>query len=298
MFARLLSVALLIGVVTVAILYNAQIVEFSDAYLAQQEVRPYLRNQNYPRAIEIYENQVKAHPGNLRLAMNLASLYGQQAQIREAEALYQQILQQKPDHLRATLAYAKLLKSYPARVNEAIVQYRKALQYHGYNPVLLREMGHFYKQMAETLPDKKLKSHKTVRPWLYEWAIYYYRHALQVDPNQFSAQFGLGVVYQASSQPEKSATQYCNALLISPNSYEARYNLGLVLVDLGYLDVGYRQLDGSVRTLTEQDQILKAQQLAEQVQKVKNSVFNDPEKSGLQQKPQPDFLNPDCLNTP
>lgn len=72
----------------------------------------YFRLGHYPRAIQIYEDLVRARPAEIAPKINLALCYLKTGQLPTARALLEEVVQLKADHLRAWgylgLAYQRL----------------------------------------------------------------------------------------------------------------------------------------------------------------------------------------------
>lgn len=292
---RLLGIALIVLLVGLAVIFNGEIKTFSDNYQAGKQSKEYEMVGDYGSAIRVYEEKSKANPDNVTLAMGYAKLCLKHGKTDKAVEAYRTLMNNQPNYLPALLAYGDLQEDTPDKRNTVLSLYRKALKKSSAQPPLLLAVGNVFMKAAgderETRPE--------VKTWLYEWAVYYYRHALKQTPRLASGWMNLGIAYQQTKRVEKAATSYCNALALSPKAYEARYNLGLTLVEMGIYGEGYQQLERAVKTLSDADLIPQAQALAERVQVVKNKVENNNESGALSANESPkaleSFLSPDCL---
>ena len=276
----ILGLSVVASLIALVVIYHEQITDFSDTWQLQKEANKAVANENFDKAIDLYEKGMTSHANNQELAVALADLYrirGGMADRAKAEALYQKLLEASPGNLTARVGYIDLLSEDPARLNEAVSQSRDALRVHQGEASVLSTLGDVFKRAAENPCENRPK----MRHWLYDWAIYYYRNALTHHPKHYATQFNLGVAYQQNDQLEKAATHYCNALLLSPGRYEVHYNLGLVLSELRLVEEGYRHLAYSLDILRESDRMDQARQLAEQIQAFKSSLFQDEKYSGL-----------------
>jgi tetratricopeptide (TPR) repeat protein len=295
------------------VIYNKPITEFSDAWQLEKEGEKALKSENWLHALNIYEKGNKEHPQNVEIALTLGSLYQKLAsqedlkavQSREevpeenkeldyfskGEALYQKMVQAFPGNAKVYTGFASLLATHPDRVNDALAQTKIALKLSPHDPQLLKVMGDIYKDAAENICENR----HSVKKWLYDWASYYYRIAIQNDPKVYQTHFNLGVSYQQNDLYDKAAREYCNALILSPDRYEVHYNLGLALVQLHQVDDGYRHLEKSIYILRESGHDEDAQKLAEQVQSFKNSVFQESQYSTLQPHSNKKPLDSRCL---
>jgi len=193
------------------------------------------------------------------------------------------------DTVRARLLLGGLLQE-KNQFKEAILLYREALaQFQSAEPKttqrsealradVLAALGNAFKLAGDNPDEQRTK----LKSWLYDWSVYYYRQALQVMPRQFAHQFNLGVVYQVRPVETralreqylvKAIRQYCNARYLAPSRHEVYYNLGLALVDYQAVEPGFRKLSDAVTLLSEGNHIQQAQQLAQQIQTVKNNQF-------------------------
>jgi len=291
MFKRALGFLFFLTIVAVVGLNFKQILAFGQAHEIRQSAQKAVEAQNWEKAIQLYEAGLKRYPENIDIKLRLAWLYRKNQQPEKSESSYRAILKREPDNKAAMLGLASLLEASPARINEAIVQLRKALKAHPHDARLLNQVGNLYKSAAEN-PEE---SRPGTKKWLYEQSRYYYKMSLKQNPRQFQTQFNLGVANQNLEDLQPSAQAYCQAIILNPNSYEAHYNLGLVLSSLDYLDEAYRQMNRSVKILTEKDDIETAQKLALKVQTIKNRVFNS-NKQGLSSRQNPEFLDKACLS--
>jgi tetratricopeptide (TPR) repeat protein len=284
---------LFLGVTAVVALNFKSIMALGQERIVSQQAGKAVEAKNWEKAIGLYQEAHREHPGNALIALRLAWLELMDQKPAEAEALYRQILKNDPDQLDAAMALGALLNADPKRVNQGILLLRHALKTHPHNPRLIAEIGNFYKTASENPQETREEKRK----WLCDQAIYYYQAALKLDPRQFQTQFNLGVVNQSLDQLQPAAQAYCQAIMLNPKSYEARYNLGLVLNEQNFLEEAYRQMDSAVHVLGETGDIENAQALAVKVQTVKTRVFNSGQQ-GLSSKVDPAFLDKRCLVQP
>ncbi len=282
-----------LGVVAVVVLNFKTIKAIGQERIVSQQAAKALEAQNWERAITLYQQAHREHPGNAPIALRLAWLDLMAHQDQEAEALYRQVLKDDPDQLEAAMGLAAMLTQDPQRINQAVLLLRQALKTHPNDARLIAQIGTIYKTAAENPKETREENRK----WLFDLATYYYRASLKLNGRQFQTQFNLGVTNQATSNLQPAAQAYCQAIILNPKSYESRYNLGLVLSDLNYLEEAYRQMDAAVDSLSERGDMESAQALAVRVQNVKNRVFNGSQQ-GLSSNVNPNFLDKNCLLQP
>lgn len=293
MLRRLLVFLVFCALVVAAGLNFKPILSFGKARLVETAAQNAINAQNWPKAIEIYENGLREHPSNTQIAQRLGKLYQHGGQTEKASQLYRSLLKADPDNLAAQIGLGQVAAASPEHFNEAVLTYRKALKQHPNNPELLFEIGNLYKTAAENPQETRA----TMRKWLYDQARYYYQMSIKSDPRQFQAQFNLGIAYQQQENLQPAAKAYCQAIVLNPASFEARYNLGLVLSELNYLEEAYRQMGQAVQLASEQTGEAGAMQLARRVQNIKNSIYNNTSRQGLSAKSKPEFLDEKCLVT-
>jgi tetratricopeptide (TPR) repeat protein len=284
----------LFGIILLVVALNYErLLLLSQTHELQSSARTAISGKRWEKVIGIYENGRRRYPRNPDIATRLAWAYRQAERPDKAEILYRQVLKRQPDHLNARLGLADLLRTDPGRINEAVDQLRLAVAKTPENPVLLTQIGDLY----ATAADNPKETRNSVQQWLYAQAAYYYEQSLKRNPKQFQASFRLGVAYQNLRRLQPSARAYCDALSLNPGSYQARYNLGMALTALRFREEGYRQMDRAVAELAEEGRMKTAMWLAQQVQNVKNTVYQNAEDAQPgQAEPKPTFLEPACLS--
>lgn len=290
MLNRALSLLLFLIIGVVVVFNFKTILAFGRANEIERSAKQAIEAHNWEKGIQLYEAGYQQFPQNSNIALRLAWLYRQNRQDKQAEQVYRDILKREPNHQDACLALANLLKNDPKRINEAITLLRKGLKSHPKNARLLSAIGDVYKTAAENPEEKR----QNIKKWLYDQARYYYEHSLKLDERQFRTRFNLGLAYQSAGDDKEAAQAYCQALILHPDSYEGRYNLGLVLSNLNFQGEAYRQMDRSIEILSEHNKMAQAQDLALDVQGVKNRIFNSNRRT-LGGQDAPSFLDKACL---
>lgn len=290
MLNRALSFLLFLIIGVIVVFNFKTILSFGRANEIERSAKKAIEAHNWEKGIQLYENGYQQFPHNNNIALRLAWLYRQNRQDPQAEQMYRDILKREPDHQDALLGLANLLKNDPKRINEAITLLRKALKSHPKDARLLSAIGDTYRTAAENPEEKR----KNIKKWLYDQARYYYQHSLKLDNRQFRTRFNLGLTYQNAGNDKEAAQAYCQAVILHPDSYESRYNLGLVLSNLDFQGEAYRQMDRSIKILSERNEMALAQDLALDVQGVKNRIFNSNRRT-LGEQEAPSFLDKACL---
>ena len=105
------------------------------------------------------------------------------------------------------------------RLNEAIAQFKKAIEITSDDPEPYNNLGHalLHKEQMDE-------------------AIVFLRKALAIQPDCAEAHDNLGTVFLKEEQVDEAIIEFQKALTIQPNNVEARNNLGTALVQKGQMD--------------------------------------------------------------
>lgn len=171
MFQRVLTFGLFLTIAVIVVFNFKTILSFGRANEIEQSAKKAIAARNWEKGIQLYEEGAKQFPDNNNIANRLAWLYRQNGEPGKAESLYRAILKREPEYQDARLGLASLLKNDPKRINEAIIELRKALKEHPKDARLLAAIGNVYQAAAQN-PDEKRES---IQKWLYSEARYYYQ---------------------------------------------------------------------------------------------------------------------------
>ena len=291
MILRLFGLLILVCLGIAAVVFNQQIMSFSDEYLTDRNGREAMMAKNWSHALTLYEAGVQNHPHNVAFAQNLATLYAKTGKRKKAQALYAKLLKDDPDNTPLRLDYARFLAKDPARLNQALDLIQGRFKYFVEDPAVLSTLGYIYKQAASDAREKR----KPIIHWLEDWSTYFYRHSLKLDPEQFHPYAHLGMLAYRQNDPQKAVLNYCNALTINPNSYEVRYNLGVALTGMKAYGLAYQQFGVVTQGLSDEGRMTELQKVQKDIEVVKRFVEEDKEGGGLAP---PDIPNEfeDCLS--
>jgi len=185
-------------------------------------------------------------------AFELATRNQQEGRLREASALYRQILARQPDHAE-TLRMLGLLAQQLGQTASALELLRRTTRlkpqvalYHADLARTLKAVGRLdesaaaFRQAIHLRPDwpeacNDLGNVLTDRKHLEE-AIAAYRQALALRPDFAEAWNNLGNAFRNSGQLDEAIAAYRQALFLRPDLAEAHSNLGNALKDTGELD--------------------------------------------------------------
>jgi tetratricopeptide (TPR) repeat protein len=170
--------------------------------------------------------------------------YLQNGQLREAELLYQQVLQRQPNQIDA-LQCLGVIAGQQGQTAIAIAYFKRAVQAqpaiaeHHYNlGYALQNDGDVvgaiaaYQQVLDIDPRHLAACYNLASLHLEMGnptaAIPYYQTALQLQPQLVAAHTNLGSAYLDLGQLALATACYNNALALEPNQPNALYNLGLI----------------------------------------------------------------------
>ncbi len=148
-------------------------------------------------------------------ALQTALQHHQAGRLREAEAIYRQILQIEPDQPDA-LHLLGVIAHHMGRHQIAVEQIRKAI---ALNP----NVAEFHNNLGEAYRALGM-NHEAVEG---------YRRALALKPGFAEAHYNLGIQLSDQGLIEDAITSYRNALVCNPQYAEAHNNLGNALLGQG-----------------------------------------------------------------
>jgi len=163
----------------------------------------------------------------------LANALSDQGRLTEAASAYRRALKQNPKLVAAYVGLAETLRFRSISPARPMGQYAGGpLEPEDYGPHFhggvtlcaeteMREAG-----VAQTERDRELLND----------AIGLYRKAVELAPDDFEAQFGLGLALCDAKRPNEALPAYRKAVAIDPDDFEARFHLGCVLRRTGQLD--------------------------------------------------------------
>lgn len=210
------------------------------------------------------------------------------------QAVYMRLWQHHPGNLKVGTAYADFLSQQSLHSNPSTAQtrplglsiLRELLQKHPNNPAVTEALAKLF-----THASKDTRYDKHTRNWLTHWAAYYWHTTSKLTKSQ-SAQLPSRIkaanayeqlAQQTTDSPHfylvEAGRQYCQALLTKPTHVKSRFNLGLTLMNLSAAEAGVAQMQTAIDLLINNNQVTKAQQLNEEAQRLKTSLYySDPDK--------------------
>ena len=150
-------------------------------------------------------------------ALNTALQHHQAGRLREAEALYRQILQAQPNHPDA-LHFLGLIAHQLGQGHLAVDYMRQAIRLNPQVPDYYNNLGLVLEQQGK-----------------HEEAKVHYLRAMGLNPDYAEAYFNLGNNLRAQGELIEAIERYRTALSLKPDLAEAHVNLGTALQELGKL---------------------------------------------------------------
>jgi len=146
---------------------------------------------------------------------NLAFKYHQKNNFKDAEKLYNEILEINPDHFKSIFLLGTLLaqSNQFERAKKLLYQ---AIRIQPDNADANNNLGNVLKELKE-----------------YQNAINYYKKTIEINPNFFQAYGNLGIVTKELGENNKSINYIRKAIEIQPNYAEAYNTLGVLLKESG-----------------------------------------------------------------
>ena len=147
-------------------------------------------------------------------ALSIAIVLQKNAQLAEAQKLYEGILEIAPDHAEA-LHFAGVLAHQQGRSDDAIALIDRSLQLAPGHADWYSNLG-IILQAQDKLDD----------------AISAYQRAISLNPDHANAHSNLGVLLRGSGKPVEAENAYRTAIRIDPAHIDAYHNLGVLLTAL------------------------------------------------------------------
>jgi tetratricopeptide (TPR) repeat protein len=204
---------------------------------------------NLREAMVQYDKAIEKEPSFAVAHSNRAGLFREKGDIKSAAAGYRKALELDPHFAAARFNLATTLRADKGHDNEskaegrrAVTEYRDAILS---NPGAANAHVDFGNSLLSDVryePDVPLQERKC------EEAIEQFRRALEIDPQNVAAHFGLGRALDRLGETlpaeqqgrkdylEKAVDAFRQAVALAPRFEDAYYDLGLVLRRLGKLD--------------------------------------------------------------
>ncbi len=195
---------------------------------------------------------LKAHPNSTSITSSLASVYGKQLRLEEADKVASQLALRNPHDIEAQRVYLQVLV-FTGKNLAAVPLARKLLlqapndaDFLYLNGVVERATGKF--EQARTHLEKSEK----------------------LDPNRYSTYFNLGCTLEQLQEYKGAKAQLQKAIELGPSESESRVELAKVLRKLGETDAAQQQLEIYRKQMEDKsDQAMAAQKSTQAEQAVR-----------------------------
>jgi tetratricopeptide (TPR) repeat protein len=145
----------------------------------------------------------------------------QSGHVREAEAIYRNVLAQLPKHA-AAFVYLGIALFDQRRFEESVAAYRSAIQIQPHFPIAWNNLGNSLRMQGDT-----------------EQAEFALARALEQQPGYLSALKNRGTLWIWAGEVERGLKWYQEGLSFDPNNAELHRNLGVIHLLLGNYDIGW-----------------------------------------------------------
>ncbi|QDV57664.1 tetratricopeptide repeat protein [Rosistilla oblonga] len=162
-------------------------------------------------AIEDFRNALRLDPNRWRAKQNMAFVYATRGQMKEAEALFDDVIQTKPDHANAFFNRGEL-RYEMGKLPAAISDYDRAIALQPGEADFYTGRGHARFQHGDIGP-----------------AIDDYRRAFQLDKGNATRAIDLADALQNAGQWRSAAENYRNALRLDSQNLRTLLNLAWLL---------------------------------------------------------------------
>lgn len=215
-------------------------------------------------AIRFYSKGLSLYPGHYDAWYNLGNLYVAYEDYQSALYAYSQAYKYNPKMAVARINYGLIASEKLGAFDDAISQYdnvintRRKLITIPYvfdntasdkenRAIAYYNRGVTYKLKALYTNDKVLKRK------YYSKAIESYKQAVKINPQNYDAQFNLGLAYHAYGDYRRAGKCYCKSINLEPMGYDAHYNLAILLRRMGHYDAAYEEIDKAITLITALD---------------------------------------------
>ncbi len=153
---------------------------------------------------------IESNPQDIIIDINVALNYHQTGQLAQAKLIYQQLLNNQPNHAVA-LHYLGLIYHQEGNTEYAIELLKKSLSIDAKDAIVHNNLGIIYMEKNQL-----------------DAAMDCYEQALKMQPDYAAAYYNKGYVLQKQQLLQQAINCYEQAILLNPQYTEAYHNLGLI----------------------------------------------------------------------
>lgn len=258
-----------IAAICVAVYFNQQFAlrqldKVKGMYYVYKGDKAYSQ-MNMQDAIGYYNRGLDLYPQHYSAWYNLGNIYVAYEDYHSALYAYSQAFKHNPRMMIARMNYGIIASERLGDFDTAIEQYRKVID----TKRTLLSIPYVYDNRVSFVENKaiayynigvtyRLKSLYANEDWearrkSLSKAIEAYQHSVELNPNNYDAQYNLGVAYHTVGDYERAGRCYCKAINSAPMNYEAHYNLALLLKKLKHYKEAYEEIDKATTLITALD---------------------------------------------
>ncbi len=239
-------------------------------------------------AIKFYNKGLSLYPGHYGAWCNLGNIYVAYEDYHSALYAYSQAFTHNPRMMIARMNYGLVASEKLGDFDGALDQYKKVIE----TKRTLLTIPYVYDNKVSFVENKaiahyntgvtyRLKSLYNHESWEekrknFSRAIEAYQKSIELNPNNYEAQYNLGVAYHTIGDYDRAGRCYCKAISVAPMNYEAHYNLALLLKKLNHYQEAYEEIDKATTLITALEGNSATQQYVAMVlNEITRSLYND-----------------------
>jgi SpoIID/LytB domain protein len=204
--------------------YNRDKKEERDSF---EKARILYNEARFNQAIRTYQEIIKADPHNIKAFLNLAYLYKDLAEYKQAIATVKEALDFSDDiQLRMLLGQLYYLDGNP---EQAIIKLRQFLPFYSESPEFLLYLGMSYEGIGELIEAEA-----------------FYNKFIGFKPNSVLAYLKLGNIYYQKQEFKQAMRAYQKVISLDPSIPKVRPKLAECFTKLGKTTEAYKQYAKSV----------------------------------------------------
>ena len=255
-----------LAAISVAVYFNqqftmTQVNKVKGMYYVYKGDKAY-KLREMQKAISFYNKGLKLYPEHYGAWYNLGNIYVAYEDYISANYAYSQAFTYNPRLMVARMNYGIIASEKLGDFDAALDQYNKIIK----TKRFLLEIPYIYNNKVSYKENKaiayynigvtyRLKSLYANGDWEVQRkylakAIDAYKKSIKINPNNYDAQFNLGLAYHVAGNYDAAGKCYCKAINVAPTKYEAHYNLAVLLRKLGHYKEAYEEIDKATTLIT------------------------------------------------
>ena len=255
-FKNVLVFFFILGLLFIGFIYHRTIWEylvngqsFTQVYLGDKAYK----KKDYQTAINHYERALQLYPEHIKARYNLANIYVVYEDFEEAVKQYETVLKYDPDYYNAGISLGIILAEEFREYDQAIQEYVKAIKtnanvinipfIYDNRQQIKKAKAIAYYNMGLAFRDKSMlyfADSFEYKEFMLK-AAECYEKSLELDPNNYDAQYNLALTAHVLGLYTEALTGYCRAMVMAPLNYEAHFNLAVLLKQKSHYKESYEE---------------------------------------------------------